>query len=273
MALTFYKFHGAGNDFIIIDDRESQFSGKVRNPEEFIKMMCNRHFGIGADGLILLKNSDAAEFSMIYFNSDGLEGSLCGNGGRCLVAFAQSCGIFYKETVFLASDGLHKAIVNINEKNLWDISLKMNDVGLVSKHRSGYLVNTGSPHIVLFLDNISETDVYNQGRAIRNNKEFGPYGINVNFVEIISTDTLKMRTYERGVENETLACGTGATAVALAAWTNGVRNSGNHYILQAPGGRLRVNFSSPDSLSGHFTDIWLSGPAQKVFEGKIQINE
>ncbi len=273
MALTFHKFHGAGNDFIIFDDREGLFSNQVKNQREFINRVCNRNFGIGADGLMLLKNSDIADFQMVYFNSDGREGSLCGNGGRCIVAFAQTLGMLSNQTTFLATDGLHLATINSFERNLWDISLKMNDVETVSGYNNEYFVHTGSPHLVIFSGDISEKDVFTLGRAIRYSGAYASNGVNVNFAQVLTADTIKMRTYERGVENETLACGTGATAVAISAWASGVCNPGNVYVLNAPGGQLRVNFLPPENQQGIFREVWLSGPAQKVFEGNIQLNE
>lgn len=267
MVLTFHKFHGAGNDFIIIDDREGVFGNQVIDLQKFIEFLCSRHFGIGADGLMLLQNSEVADFSMVYFNSDGFEGSLCGNGGRCIVAFAQTLGIVNTQTRFLAADGIHQAQINRYGNGTWDISLEMNDVNSVQLAKEGYLVNTGSPHLVIFSDKISEMNVFSEGRAIRYSAAFAKEGINVNFAEVLDSETILIRTYERGVENETLACGTGATAVALAAHASGFSNPTNQFVLQAQGGQLRVNFQP--SENGNYTNIWLSGPAKKVFEGKI----
>jgi len=271
MALTFHKFHGAGNDFIIIDDRSGMFSKQVEETQKHIAQLCRRHFGIGADGLMLLKNSENNDFSMVYFNSDGREGSMCGNGGRCMVAFADTLGLVGNQTTFAAIDGLHKALINHRGHDNWDISLKMNDVEAIQGHGREFALNTGSPHLVVFSENIPNKDVNAEGRAIRYSPAFVREGINVNFTEVLDKHTLRMRTYERGVENETLACGTGATAVALAAWTAGYRNPDNHYILQAPGGELRVAFTPDEDNEGKFTDIWLSGPVKKVFSGVIEI--
>lgn len=270
MAINFHKFHGAGNDFIIIDDRTGQFGNHIKDPQRHIARLCRRHFGIGADGLMLLKACQDADFAMTYYNSDGREGSLCGNGGRCITAFAASIGLIGQETLFRAADGLHQAVINHQGVDSWDVSLRMLDVESIHGEGSEFVLNTGSPHLVIFSENILDKDVYAEGRALRYSPAFAGEGINVNFAEVLDHSTLRMRTYERGVEDETLACGTGATAIALAAWQAGFRNPENLYTLKAPGGDLRVGFTPPHSSSLAFTNIWLSGPAEKVFSGTIE---
>lgn len=270
MALTFDKFHGAGNDFIILDDRNDQFNKDIKDPEKHISQLCKRHYGIGADGLMLIKSCNDADFMMIYYNSDGHEGSMCGNGGRCIVAFANSLALIGEKTTFKAVDGLHEAVINHQGVNTWDISLRMNDVEMIQGQEKEFVLNTGSPHLVIFSENIQDIDVFTEGRALRYSAAFLHEGINVNFAEVLDKTTIRMRTYERGVEDETLACGTGATAIALAAWQAGFRNPENQYTLKAPGGDLRVSFTPPREPSQAFTNIWLSGPAEKVFTGTFE---
>jgi len=259
MMFKFYKYQGAGNDFIIIDNREKSIN--LNNMQ--IKQLCDRHFGIGADGLMILNNHHTLDFNMQYFNSDGNESTMCGNGGRCMVAFAKKLGIIENQTTFHAVDGDHKAII----KTDGSISLKMLDVLMVSKANEGYFLNTGSPHFVCFKDNIEEINVYNRGKEIRYSQEFMPEGANVNFVQILE-DEIFVRTYERGVENETLSCGTGVTASAICTsiHTNSDKNS---YQVKTLGGKLKVEFTKEDSKK--YTNIWLSGPATFVFEGEISI--
>lgn len=271
MALTFHKFHGAGNDFIVIDDRSGQFSKLIKEPHKHIYNLCRRHFGIGADGLMLLRSSEDLDFEMLYYNRDGRQGSMCGNGGRCMVAFAESLGLISEKTRFRASDGLHEALITHKGIGYWDVSIKMADVNSVKGHGREFALDTGSPHLVIFTENVPEKDVFAEGRALRYSPTFAKDGINVNFAELLDKTTLRMRTYERGVEYETLACGTGATAVALAAWTAGFHNEGKYFRIIAPGGELRVSFEPPSREKEGFSEIWLSGPAQKVFTGTIEL--
>ena len=270
MALIFYKFHAAGNDFIIIDDRTGQFRDQIKDPERLISKLCRRHYGIGADGLMLLRESHEADFAMVYYNSDGREGSLCGNGGRCITAFAASTGIIKDKAAFMASDGLHHAVITHFGVNNWDVSLQMNEVETIHGEDREFVLDTGSPHLVIFSENIQDKDVLTEGRSLRYSPTFGMEGINVNFAEVLDHSTIRMRTYERGVEDETLACGTGATAIALAAWKGGFRNPENHYTLKAPGGDLAVSFSPPGKPGEPFQQIWLKGPAVQVFSGTIE---
>lgn len=259
IKIPFSKYQGAGNDFILIDLRTTSLGSISRNK---IKYMCDRRFGIGADGLILLKDSINFDFEMQYFNSDGLEGSMCGNGGRCAVAFARDLGIIERKTVFLAVDGYHQAHIDGNK-----ICLKMIDVERVQRTGEDYVLDTGSPHYIKEVSNVKEIDVFRSGQNIRYSKEYVDRGINVNFVEPISTG-YKVRTYERGVEDETLACGTGATAVAIAmAYKNGYEGA-IETLIQVEGGELKIKFTAE---SERFYDVWLEGPANLVFKGEIKL--
>jgi diaminopimelate epimerase len=259
MKIHFYKYQGAGNDFIMIDNRTLLFP---KNNQAIINKLCDRRFGIGADGLILLENSDNFDFKMIYFNADGKEGTMCGNGGRCIVAFAKELKIITNTTSFEAVDGKHSA----NIKNEL-VSLKMADVNTIEEFKNHTFLNTGSPHHILFQTNIDTVNVKEKGAKIRYGKPYFEAGTNVNFVEQIGANSFKMRTYERGVENETLACGTGATAVAIAAnKTN--KTSANHIKLEVLGGNLEVSF---DIKNQNYTNVFLTGPAVKVFEGNIKL--
>jgi diaminopimelate epimerase len=262
MLLKFYKYHGAGNDFIMIDCRnsdESFFSN------ERVKFLCDRHFGIGADGLILLLKDNTDEFRMKYFNSDGMEGTMCGNGGRCITTFAHDLGIIKKSTVFTGIDGSHRA--EIIRPGL--ISLKMTDVKGVKEFPDGYLVDTGSPHFVTFRKSVSDIDVYSEGRNLRHQQRFANAGVNINFVEDVSQNVCRMRTFERGVENETLACGTGAVAAAISSYCR-QKTDKNSYSIEVPGGTLTVRFNPHDNMS--FTDVWLEGPVKFVFKGEISLD-
>ncbi len=256
MNLHFYKYQGCGNDFIILDNR----SKKINLNTQQINKLCNRHFGIGADGLMLLENEKGYDFKMVYYNSDGKESSLCGNGSRCITAFAKQLNIIKDSARFMAIDGEHES--QIEDKI---ISLKMNDVPLIEKHTDYYYLNTGSPHVVKWIENIDTYPVFEEGKKIRYDTSFkSGGGTNVNFIQL-KDDKLFIRTYERGVENETLACGTGVTATALVeAMTN---NTGytNFCDVVTLGGNLTVIYQKQDD--GSFTDIWLKGPATFVFEG------
>ncbi|MDX1602917.1 MAG: diaminopimelate epimerase [Salinimicrobium sediminis] len=260
MNLTFYKYQGTGNDFIMVDNRTSVLS---KNDTNLIQFLCDRRFGIGADGLILLENSEDPrdDFKMVYFNSDGNESSMCGNGGRCLVAFAKYLGIISEEAAFTAIDGFHEAVIQ-NEL----VGLKMMDVTGIEKKENALFLNTGSPHHVIFSEDVDEVDVKKEGAAIRYSETYAPHGgSNVNFATFVDEATFKVRTYERGVENETLSCGTGVTAVALAAHASG-KTSASTVHLSTPGGELSVKFTPAGDT---FKDIWLTGPAKQVFKGEI----
>lgn len=256
MKINFTKYEGNGNDFIIIDDRKEEFS---EDNVLMISKLCDRKFGIGADGLILLRMHKVYDFQMIYFNSDGNESSMCGNGGRCLVSYALQLDIDLKTNSFLAIDGVHKFKVVDNE-----IYLKMNDVkDIVVKNGYNFL-NTGSPHVVQIVENVDEINVYEQGKKIR--RQFQEMnGVNVNFVSF-NNDIIKCRTFERGVENETLSCGTGVVAVALYIFKK-KKISDNKIIVSTKGGSLSVSFKNDGNS---FREIWLKGDINKIFDGLIE---
>lgn len=254
MEIPFFKYEGAGNDFIMVDNRSGFFLENTNS----IENLCDRHFGIGADGLILLENSEGHAFRMVYFNSDGLESTFCGNGGRCIVAFARQLGIVKDEVRFMAKDGFHEAVF---EGDL--VKLRMSDAALPETALNGHRIFTGSPHFVQFVKVVDSVDVFSEGQRIR--KLFGEDGINVNFVEK-QNDGLFVRTYERGVEDETLSCGTGVTAAALTAAVDAGYKS--PIQIRSKGGNLRVEFKV---LPDGFTDVFLTGPARMVFSGLISL--
>ena len=258
MNIQFYKYQGTGNDFVMIDDRQNQFD---KSNHKLVALLCDRKFGVGADGLILIRNHVDYDFEMIYFNADGHEGSMCGNGGRAIVRFAHDLGVIGNETRFVAVDGEHLATVTTET-----ISLKMADVSVVEEATGFFFMDTGSPHYVEFLDeDLSKTDIFSKGKAIRYNERFKEIGTNVNFVEKLAKDSLYVRTYERGVEDETLSCGTGVTACALASSYLGEESP---VAIKTLGGDLSISF---DKMATGFGNIYLIGPAQKVFEGTIEI--
>ena len=259
MKLQFSKYQGAGNDFILVDDRNSSFSWE----KDEIEKLCDRHFGIGADGLILLQTDENTDFKMVYFNSDGREGSMCGNGGRCVVRFAEDLGLIQNETQFNAVDGMHEAVISADI-----IQLKMTNVANVNSYPSHLFLNTGSPHHIEFVHEVDAVDVKHLGAQIRYGNPYFDEGSNVNFVEVLRDNSLKIRTYERGVEDETLACGTGITAAAIAAFESG-KIKANPVKVQAIGGDLEVRFEK--NASGGYENIWLIGPAEKVFQGIIEL--
>lgn len=260
MILNFYKYQGAGNDFVILDNRE----GSIELTTKQIRNLCDRRFGVGGDGLMLLNKHTDYDFEMKYYNADGRESSMCGNGGRCLTKFAYDRGIFQTTYRFLAIDGMHEAYINSDGT----IALKMNDVTNIKPYHSDVTLNTGSPHYVKLVTNVMDMDIYKRGREIRYNKDFEAEGINVNFVEQLDEhNRIIVRTYERGVEDETLSCGTGVTAAAIICNHND--NGFNHIDVQTLGGYLSVEY---DKNGNHFTNVWLIGPAVKVFEGTIEIN-
>lgn len=261
-TVRFHKYEGAGNDFVLIDDRENVLREQLN--QAVIARWCDRHFGIGADGLMLLRSHPDFDFEMVYYNSDGAPSTMCGNGGRCIVRFARQLGIHREEYHFLAVDGPHRARL-LPE----GVSLEMQNVTTVEELSSGaFQLDTGSPHYVSFVDSCGAVNVPERGRAIRQSATYAAEGINVNFVEQSGADELSIGTYERGVEDETLACGTGVTAAAIAASirTGIAPNTSFHWTVRAKGGQLAVR--------GHydgrqFTDVWLEGPATYVFSGEI----
>lgn len=259
MEITFYKYQGTANDFVMIDNRDGHFDAAN---QPLVAFLCERRLGIGADGLILLQNREGYDFEMVYFNADGRLGSMCGNGGRCTVAFARQLGVITDKAFFLAADGDHYA--TISPEGL--VSLKMNDVQAIECGQDFYYLNTGSPHYVAFVDNLADYQVYQAGKAIRYNGRFRAEGTNVNFAQLPQTqDALFVRTYERGVEDETFSCGTGVTATAIAASFKGLNSP---VRIRTLGGNLEVAFNRQGQ---QVTDIYLTGPAQLVFTGKITV--
>lgn len=261
MKVAFYKYHGTGNDFIIIDNFTTEAPTLTKKQ---IAQLCHRHFCIGADGLMFLSKKDGYDFEMDYYNSDGNRSSMCGNGGRCLVKFAHQIGIHKRNYHFYAIDGAHEAEIDIEGI----VSLKMKDVNEVEYHGGHAVLNTGSPHFVKFASDVKDIDVLATGRDIRHSSTFAADGINVNFVESISEDSILVRTYERGVEDETLSCGTGATAAGLLSAHND--KGFNTVKVKTKGGTLAVEFDKIDDE--HFENIWLCGPAEFVFKGEIEIS-
>lgn len=265
MNIRFYKYQGTGNDFIMIDDREKTFPA---DNKELIERLCDRRFGIGADGLILLQPHPSTDFYMQYFNSDGRESSMCGNGGRCIVAFANQMKAIPNRTRFMAIDGVHEATYAKAR-----VELKMNDVNQIeARPDEVFVLNTGSPHYVAFKHNdIDAAEIITSAKAIRYNNEFKADGININFVNVLGPESIHIRTYERGVEDETLSCGTGVTASALAFALRNRFVSGEYTIhVRVMGGWLEVTFKY-DSATSAFSDVWLKGPATFVYEGEIEI--
>lgn len=260
MLLTFYKYQGTGNDFIMVDNRLDSFP---KENTQLIEQLCDRRFGIGADGLILLENHTTYHFKMVYFNSDGNESSMCGNGGRCLVAFAKQLGIIEATAEFEAVDGYHYAKIIGDDL----VSLQMKDVDRIAVHQDYSFLNTGSPHHVQLVSNLKNLDVKTEGAKIRYSDLYGKAGSNINFVHQLENDIFAVRTYERGVEDETLSCGTGATAVAIAMHHVGKTKS-NSIDLQVEGGKLSVQFKENN---GVYSDVFLVGPATFVFEGTIDL--
>jgi diaminopimelate epimerase len=260
MQLEFYKYQGTGNDFVMIDNRSNFFP---KENTKLIAQLCDRRFGIGGDGLILLENDLDTDFKMVYYNSDGNQSSMCGNGGRCLVAFAKKLQVIENKTTFIATDGLHHATIDENEI----VALQMIDVAAVNVTPDYVFLNTGSPHHVQLVSDLENYDVKNIGASIRYGDLYGQAGSNVNFVEQINENTFSLRTYERGVEDETLSCGTGATAVAIAMNVLG-KTTETAINLNVEGGKLTVSFNNNE---GVFTNVFLKGPAQFVFQGTIEI--
>ena len=260
MELTFYKYQGTGNDFILIDNR-NLFFHKIQ--KDLIHRLCDRKFGIGADGLILLENHSSLDFEMVYFNADGNESTMCGNGGRCMVIFAQQLGIISNTTQFLAIDGLHEAIIVGNN---W-VELKMGDVNNIETYQNDFILNTGSPHYVQFKSNLDDLSIFEAGQTIRYSSRFKEEGINVNFV-VQQKNVLEVATYERGVEDETLSCGTGVVASALSYHRKSGDSSLSQVNIKTKGGDLAVKWKFVDNS---YQDIWLCGPAKMVFEGRIEL--
>jgi diaminopimelate epimerase len=263
MTIPFFKYHGTGNDFVMIDNRQNFFP---KNNTKLIEQLCHRRFGIGADGLLLLENdnlSAGVDFRMVYYNSDGNESSMCGNGGRCIVAFARKLDIISNQTTFIATDGLHHATIAEDQT----ISLQMKDVDEVKINPDYIFLNTGSPHHVTMVHDLMNYDVKEKGAKIRYSDLYGKAGSNVNFVSAKSANHFVLRTYERGVEDETLSCGTGATATAIAMHAIGKTKS-NHINLDVQGGKLQVSF---EKKGGIYQNVFLIGPATFVYQGFIEM--
>lgn len=261
MRIEFGKYEGAGNDFVIIDNREKRFEPQPA----LVAALCDRRFGIGADGLMLLEEERGADFRMRYFNSDGPEATMCGNGGRCIALFAFHVGAAGERMSFVAVDGPHRAEVLSCGGDAGRIALGMTEPHGLAEAEGGWFVDTGSPHYVRFVEDTERVDVRGEGRRIRHLPAFaGTGGVNVNFVEVTGEGRLKVRTYERGVEDETLACGTGAVAVAVAA-SRAQFPQVRNFDVQARGGLLNVAFAA----GGGFADVRLTGPARRVFAGVL----
>ncbi len=260
MLLTFYKYQGAGNDFILIDNRLSPID---HTDEALIQRLCHRRFGIGADGVMFLQNREGYDFEMVYYNADGKPSSMCGNGGRCIVAFAAQLGVIRQDTTFLAVDGPHYAKISGGG---W-VSLQMINVDTIGRDGEAFVLNTGSPHYVACTSGLQEKDVFLEGRKIRNNDTYRQEGINVNFVEDLG-DHYFVRTFERGVEDETFACGTGVTAVAMAMAVKKGLSGRISTAVSVLGGQLNVRFDYDGSV---FSNVFLEGPATFVFKGEIGI--
>jgi diaminopimelate epimerase len=258
--IEFFKYHGTGNDFIMIDNRVQKI---VIDSHEWVAGLCHRRFGIGADGLILIEESGLYDFRMKYFNADGREGSMCGNGGRCAVAFTSFLGIISESATFEAIDGIHEATILNKSGNECLVALKMNDVNQFEIDGTDFILNTGSPHFVRFMEDIQSLNVVEEGRKIRYSEPFAKDGINVNFISC-NNGVFNLRTYERGVEDETWSCGTGSVAAAITlALANKVGDRGQ-VSLNTPGGPLRVSFHRRNDS---FKEIILTGAAIQVFKG------
>jgi len=261
MKLSFTKYQGTGNDFIMIDDRKNRFDV---DDAILVARLCHRRFGIGADGLILLRTVENYDFRMVYFNADGKEGTFCGNGGRCIADFAKRLGIISEKARFLAADGTHEAKLKDGI-----VSLKMSNITHIEQKSDSFFLNTGSPHYVAFTDDLIRFDVRKNGAEIRYNDRFRREGTNVNFVEMYDKSEnahIFVRTYERGVEDETLSCGTGVTASAISAALKGLSSP---VKVRTLGGDLEVSFDKNSEQD--FQNVYLSGAAQAVYEGIVEI--
>ncbi|WP_290791847.1 diaminopimelate epimerase [Flavihumibacter sp. UBA7668] len=262
MEIQFYKYQGTGNDFVILDNRDGRYNELSADQ---VNYLCNRRFGIGADGLMLLNAKEGYDFEMKYYNSDGRESTMCGNGGRCLTMFAYHQGIVRTVYKFIAIDGEHEAEIDPRGR----VRLKMQDVAEVEESHGDYTLNTGSPHYVKMVSRLDELNVFNKGREIRNSAAFHTAGINVNFVEVEDEHEITVRTYERGVEDETLSCGTGVTASALVNYHN--EQGFNEVSVNTRGGKLSVEYDR--HRDGTYSNIWLVGPAEKVFTGALSLSQ
>jgi diaminopimelate epimerase len=255
--IPFQKFHGAGNDFILLQE------GVIEPKPELIAWLCDRHLGIGADGLMILSDTEENDFRLTYYNSDGHEGSLCGNGSRVAVACKYMADRRKKNWQFEAIDGLHHGTVLMEHQYWFDVRISMQDVNSFTLNELYLLADTGSPHYVTEVDNLAAVDVANMGAKIRHNKSISAQGVNVNFMQFIDNNHFEIRTFERGVEAETLSCGTGVTAAAIAA---ALKTGNEHFVIKTKGGELQVNLKQKEK---GFGEIFLRGPVQFVFEGSV----
>ncbi|NLA15771.1 MAG: diaminopimelate epimerase [Bacteroidales bacterium] len=263
MKLPFYKYHGTGNDFILINN----LSDNIHLTAMQISLLCHRRFGVGADGLMLLEPARGAyDYYMTFYNSDGAEGTMCGNGGRCLVAFADRMGL--KNHHFMAIDGEHRASITEKSRDHARVRLQLRNVDSVNPYgKNSYVINTGSLHLVKFVSDVQARDVATEGAYWRRHSDFGKEGINVNFAEILDSGCLFVRTFERGVEEETWACGTGSVAGALAARIH-TKSPINHWTVQTKGGNLEVEFQPQGNA---FEQVFLTGGAVMVFKGEVEL--
>lgn len=260
--MPFSKYQGTGNDFILIDNRSNAYTALSQKE---IERICDRRFSIGADGLMMLNHKVGYDFEMKYYNADGKLGSMCGNGGRCIALFAYDLGLRKNSLVFLASDGEHQAELETGSKI---VNLKMKDVAGYKEEDGHFIVDTGSPHYVKFVNDVMDIDVVKEGTEIRYSEPFAKDGINVNFVEEKGTDEIIVRTYERGVEDETFSCGTGVTACAIVCHHNDVGY--NDVTVTTKGGKLVVKYDR--SYENSYSNIWLCGPAVKSFDGIVEVD-
>ena len=258
MLLKFSKYHGTGNDFIMIYNHNNSYCFNQSD----IKKICDRKYGVGADGLIIIEKTLHSDFKMIYYNADGFVGSMCGNGARCAVSFAKKLGLIQNQCEFLAYDGMHKGLILENDL----VSIEMVDVSFIEVQNNIWKIDTGSPHLICFRDTVTEIDVKHEGAFIRNSSDYFEDGINVNFVQLIKNE-LFIRTYERGVEDETLSCGTGAIASAISAYESGLLNS-DRIKVNVLGGQLEVLFSK---VGSKYSNIHLIGPTKFVFNGEFDV--
>ena len=258
MQLKFSKYHGTGNDFIMVFNHDDNYCFSHSE----VKKICDRRNGVGADGLIIIEKTLDADFKMIYYNADGFIGSMCGNGARCAVSFAKELKLIENQCEFLAYDGMHKGL--ILEDGL--VSIEMVDVSLIEVQNNIWKIDTGSPHLICFRDNVSDIDVKHEGACIRNSSNYIKDGINVNFVKLTKNE-LFIRTYERGVEDETLSCGTGAVASAIATYESGLLNS-DRIKVNVLGGQLEVLLSK---VGSKYSNIHLIGPTKFVFNGEVDV--
>ncbi|WEK33564.1 MAG: diaminopimelate epimerase [Candidatus Pseudobacter hemicellulosilyticus] len=260
MEIQFFKYQGTGNDFVILDNRSGSYT-QLTTQE--VNAICDRRYGIGADGLMLLNTREGYDFEMIYYNADGRPSTMCGNGGRCLVKFAWHQGIRKNSYHFIAADGDHEAEIDDDGT----VALKMKDVKLIKDFHGDFVLDTGSPHYVKMVSDVMEMDVFRKGTDIRNSQPFAKEGINVNFVEQKKEDEIIVRTFERGVEDETYSCGTGVTAAALVCYHN--ERGFNDVTVFTKGGRLTVEYDRIND--DEYENVWLCGPAERVFEGRMTV--